>query len=149
MSFGQGVGDAFARAMIYGEDLVIGLQKLAQQIAATIISTLIEVGIRALITKAMVAAIGGPTASAIPSFDNGGVSTVPGLYYAGVPEAHIPLQNGKVPVELGEKRPAVQVDIINALDPTMLDQYMASARGHDAVVNIMSVRSQSIRRILK
>lgn len=35
-----------------------------------------------------------------PSYDTGGISTTPGVYYAGVPEAHIPLQSGKVPVSL-------------------------------------------------
>jgi len=36
-----------------------------------------------------------------PSYDTGGISTTPGMYYAGVPEAHIPLQSGgKVPVSL-------------------------------------------------
>lgn len=40
------------------------------------------------------AAAGGAT------FDEGGISTVPGIYYAGVPEAHIPLKSGSVPVEI-------------------------------------------------
>nr|MBC8360942.1 phage tail length tape measure family protein [Candidatus Desulfatibia profunda] len=35
-----------------------------------------------------------------PSYDKGGISTTPGVYYAGVPEAHIPLQGGKVPVSI-------------------------------------------------
>ena len=35
-----------------------------------------------------------------PSYDTGGVSTTPGYYFAGVPEAHIPLQSGgSVPVQ--------------------------------------------------
>ena len=40
-------------------------------------------------------------ASEPPSYDEGGVSTKPGIYYSGVPEAHIPLKGGKVPVQLG------------------------------------------------
>jgi len=35
-----------------------------------------------------------------PSFDQGGISTRPGVYYSGVPEAHIPLRGGKVPVAM-------------------------------------------------
>jgi hypothetical protein len=36
-----------------------------------------------------------------PSFDQGGISTRPGTYWSGVPEAHIPLQNGAIPVRFG------------------------------------------------
>jgi hypothetical protein len=36
----------------------------------------------------------------VPSYDDGGISSRPGLYYAGVEEAHIPLKTGKVPVEI-------------------------------------------------
>ena len=204
-TFAQGVGNVFARALIYGENLVAGLRSLAQQIAATIISTLIRVTIERAIQWALskmlaateaasrlgvlaaetyagafastvaIPVVGPATAPAVAAastaamlagaaaagslgnalgaslgvFDKGGISNIPGLYYAGVPEAHIPLEGGKVPVELGEKKPAVQVDIVNALDPTMLDQYMASARGRDAVVNVIGTRSRSIRRILR
>ena len=36
-----------------------------------------------------------------PSYDQGGISTTPGIYYSGVPEAHIPLQSGgTVPVQI-------------------------------------------------
>jgi len=35
-----------------------------------------------------------------PSYDEGGVSTKPGMYYSGIPEAHIPLKSGKVPVSM-------------------------------------------------
>lgn len=37
---------------------------------------------------------------ALPSFDSGGISYKPQMYYAGIPEAHIPLQGGKVPVNI-------------------------------------------------
>lgn len=36
----------------------------------------------------------------MPSYDAGGISTTPGIYYSGVPEAHIPLKSGVVPVEM-------------------------------------------------
>lgn len=148
-TFAQGVGDAFARTLIYGENLVASLQSLAQTIAATIISTLIRIGVQAAITKAMVAMIGSPMGVPVPSFDNGGISTVPGLYYAGVPEAHIPLKSGKVPVEIKDEKSAVQVDIVNVFDPVMFDQYLASSRGRDAIVNVIGVKSQSVRRVLR
>ena len=37
----------------------------------------------------------------MPSYDEGGISNTPGVYYSGVPEAHIPLKSGKVPVQIG------------------------------------------------
>ena len=44
-----------------------------------------------------------------PSYDEGGISTRPGIYYAGVPEAHVPLQSGKIPVSLsGMEKPSQQ-----------------------------------------
>ena len=36
----------------------------------------------------------------VPSYDEGGVNKTPGTYYAGIPEAHIPLKSGKVPVKM-------------------------------------------------
>jgi len=35
-----------------------------------------------------------------PSYDQGGISTTPGMYYAGIPEAHVPLKGGAIPVAL-------------------------------------------------
>ena len=55
-----------------------------------------------------------------PSFDTGGISTTPGVYYAGVPEAHIPLQGGAVPVELSGGGGS-QVININMTNPTFQD----------------------------
>lgn len=43
----------------------------------------------------------GGAAAGVPTYDEGGISTIPGIYYAGVPEAHIPLnKSGSVPVEI-------------------------------------------------
>ena len=203
-TFAQGVGDAFARALIYGENLVTSLQSLAQQIAATIISTLIRVTVEKAIqwalskiltateaasrlgilaaetyagafastvalpggialapaaaTASLTAMLAGATVAgglgkalgaSLGSFDKGGVSRIPGMYYAGVPEAHIPLESGNVPVKLDEKRPTTQVDIVNVLDPIMFDRYLASSRGRDAIVNVIGSRSQSVRRVLR
>ena len=39
-----------------------------------------------------------------PSYDQGGISTKPGMYYSGVPEAHVPLVGGAIPVNLGGGR---------------------------------------------
>uniref|UniRef100_A0A6M3IFZ8 Putative tail protein n=1 Tax=viral metagenome TaxID=1070528 RepID=A0A6M3IFZ8_9ZZZZ len=52
-----------------------------------------------------------------PSYDEGGVSMRPGMYYAGVPEAHIPLKNGAVPVIFqgqmmaGKSKPSITIDM--------------------------------------
>jgi len=43
----------------------------------------------------------------MPSYDEGGISTTPGTYYSGIPEAHIPLKGGKVPVSMGGTRGAM------------------------------------------
>ena len=57
------------------------------------------VGLMAATGAAQVAAI---AAQKPPSYDEGGVSNTPGYYYSGVPEAHIPLKGGKIPVEMSE-----------------------------------------------
>jgi hypothetical protein len=61
---------------------------------------------------AQVAAI---TAMEPPSYDQGGVSTTPGIYYSGVPEAHVPLQSGKIPVQLngGGQQSSVTIKMEN------------------------------------
>jgi hypothetical protein len=35
-----------------------------------------------------------------PSYDDGGISMTPGYYYAGIPEAHVPLKGGAIPVTI-------------------------------------------------
>jgi len=53
------------------------------------------------ITGAMAAVQIGLIASAKPpSYDRGGISTTPGMYYSGIPEAHVPLKGGAIPVAL-------------------------------------------------
>ena len=58
-----------------------------------------------------------------PSFDVGGVSKQPGIYYAGVPEAHIPLKGGAVPVVFSGGLPASNSGVtIDMRGTTFLDQ---------------------------
>lgn len=60
-----------------------------------------------------------------PSFDEGGISTKPGIYYSGVPEAHVPLKSGKIPVDLNnaQKQDSQEKVInINLNNPTFMDQ---------------------------
>ena len=47
-----------------------------------------------------------------PSYDQGGISTTPGMYYSGVPEAHIPLKSGAIPVNFNEGRGGGDVFIV-------------------------------------
>jgi len=55
-----------------------------------------------------------------PSFDTGGISTTPGMYYAGVKEAHIPLQGGNIPVNIkGNTGNTININMDGA---TFLDQ---------------------------
>jgi len=54
-----------------------------------------------------------------PSYDAGGISREPGIYYAGVPEAHVPLSaGGKIPVEMTG---AGQTVIIHMENPVFQD----------------------------
>jgi len=42
-----------------------------------------------------------------PTFDEGGISTTPGYYYAGIREAHIPLASGdRIPIDMGDQSKA-------------------------------------------
>jgi len=86
-----------------------------------------------------------------PSYDSGGISSAKGVYQTGnIREAHIPIPSGKVPVEIkGNDNKPTEITIMNAVDPGMMDSYLASSRGQDAIVNILSNRSQSIRRVLR
>lgn len=56
-----------------------------------------QAAVAATFAAAQIAAI---QSAKTPSYDQGGVSTRPGIYYSGVPEAHIPLKGGNVPVRL-------------------------------------------------
>ena len=160
--FAQGVGDAFAQAIIYGEDLGKSFKNLMKQIGANIISTLIQIGVQKLIQWALfkalniseasgrmaaltaetyagafaataaipgigpeiapavaagavaamtagaagAGAVGSAQGASLGSYDEGGISTVPGTYYAGVKEWHIPLgANRRIPVEMPEQTP--------------------------------------------
>ena len=101
---------------------------------------------------AQVAAI---SAMSPPSYDQGGISHARGLYRTGnIDEAHIPLESGgTIPVRFDSKseepRERTPINIINVNDPGQLDMYLASARGQDAILNVLGARSQSIRKILR
>jgi hypothetical protein len=83
-----------------------------------------------------------------PSYDQGGISRAKGIYQTGnIDEAHIPLKGGKVPVQMAEKTPA-QVTVLNAVSPEMFDQYLASAQGQNAVINVIGGQAQTVRRAL-
>jgi len=57
----------------------------------------------------------------MPSYDEGGISTSPGVYYSGVPEAHIPLKSGKVPVQIGRGGTAGNTVIVRLDRPVFQD----------------------------
>jgi len=69
-----------------------------------------------------------------PSYDEGGISRQPGMYYAGVPEAHIPLPSGgRVPVEIegsGSKEQTINItNNIVAMDAQSFQEYTAKNPG--------------------
>ncbi|MBN2568125.1 MAG: hypothetical protein JXB42_01710 [Deltaproteobacteria bacterium] len=96
---------------------------------------------QAMLNVAMIAA------ATPPSYDQGGISTSPGIYYSGVPEAHIPLEKGSVPVVI--EREKQEINLINITDPSVIDQYLASSRGQDAIINVISSKASSVRRVLR
>ena len=140
-TFSQGVGDAFAQSVIYGENLVENLQDLARQLAATIISTLIKIGTTALMQNLIGSAVDvgasvgagtgaytlGSGAGAFPylsglkSYDEGGISTIPGIYYAGVPEVHIPLDKASTS-KFGDRTINVPINIDGFGDKRMTSE---------------------------
>lgn len=85
-----------------------------------------------------------------PSYDEGGVSTRPGIYYSGVPEAHIPLKGGSVPVEIkGEEKREIRLEIANIVSPELLDAYIASPRGRRAMLNFIGQNAGTVRRVIR
>jgi len=84
-----------------------------------------------------------------PSYDEGGVSRQPGIYYAGVPEAHIPLKGGSVPVEMKQEQRPQEITILNAVSPAMLDAYLATPRGKNAIFNLMGQAPSTVKRRLR
>jgi hypothetical protein len=53
-------------------------------------------------------------------------------------------------VEMNQKEERItQVTIMNAIDPVLFDQYFASPRGKDAIINVIGDRAQSVRRIIR
>ena len=91
-----------------------------------------------------------------PTYDQGGISDAKGIYQTGdIAEAHVPLPSGgKIPVQIDDKKekltPApTEINIMNVFDPVMMDEFLASSRGQDAIVNVIGNRAQSVRRILR
>lgn len=88
---------------------------------------------------------------------------VSSMAFAGAPRAH-----GGMAPEIGSNERAViarkdetiltpdqmnamgrtEVNIANITDPSMLDAYMASVRGKNAFLNIISMNRRTIRRVL-
>lgn len=116
----------------------------------TIPSTVAKMTMAGVIAAKMAVQMAMIGSAAPPSYDQGGVSTQPGIYYAGVPEAHIPLKNGSVPVSIqGGAQQRQEITILNAVSPAMLDTYMATPAGKNAVLNVIANNSRAVRRVLR
>lgn len=77
-----------------------------------------------------------------PSYDKGGISTTPGIYYSGVPEAHIPLQSGgKVPVTINEGSRSEQLVQIIMNNPVFQDQETQRRVFQQIAENIVKTKS--------
>ena len=74
--------------------------------------------------------------------------TLPGFT---IPQpAHAFAGGGPVSAQASERRDIQpDINIINVTDPRDLDQYLASSAGQDAVVNVISSRAATIRRVLR
>ncbi len=87
-----------------------------------------------------------------PSYDSGGISSARGIYQTGnISEAHIPIPSGgKIPVEMKDKKETVpqEVNIANLFDPAMIDEYIASSRGQNAIFNTIGKRPQLLKRVI-
>ena len=84
------------------------------------------------------------------------MKTGTGLMGESGPEAIMPLKRGKggkLGVESsGEKDVQImpqEVNIVNVLNPDMFDEYMASSRGQEAVINVIGNRTQAVKRVLR
>lgn len=69
-----------------------------------------------------------------PSYDEGGISRHPGYYYSGVPEAHIPLKGGKIPIEIGGGNAGTTVIMNNPVFQDMETQRAVMAQIAEIVV---------------
>lgn len=49
----------------------------------------------------------------------------------------------------GAEKPEVKIDIANIVSPDLLDAYLATARGQNAILNVVSSRAGTLRRILR
>jgi len=47
------------------------------------------------------------------------------------------------------EKPEVKIDIANIVSPDLLDSYLATSRGQNAILNVMSSRAGTIRRIMR
>jgi hypothetical protein len=89
----------------------------------------------------------------IPMMDNGGISNARGIYQTGdISEAHIPLPgNGKLPVNInGKDQPVAptEITILNAVAPDVVEGFLSSSRGRNAIINIMSSNAPMFKRVL-
>ena len=87
-----------------------------------------------------------------PSYVSGGISSARGIYQTGdISEAHIPVPSGgKIPVKVEEKESKPrEIVIMNAVHPSVFDEYQSSSRGQKAFLNLISSNAGSIRRIIR
>lgn len=105
----------------------------------------------------------------IPGMDSLRLAYVPPAAFVHAPRYHEGFASGEYPAVLkkgegvftpgqmkalgmmagaGAAAPEVKVDIANIISPDLLDAYLATGRGQNAVLNLISSKSGTIRRIL-
>ena len=70
------------------------------------------------------------------------------------PRSHAFATGGRVSPDRGSyptmrQESTSSINIVNVIDPSMLDDYLATAEGQDAVLNVLSRRANTVRRILQ
>jgi len=79
------------------------------------------------------------TTQGIPVFDSGGISNTPGYYYAGVPEAHVPLSSGAIPVRLSGGGGSTHVTVHGVCEGCRKSEIMSTANAANSSLTSKSM----------
>lgn len=171
-TMGDAFYDAFTGQLKSIQDYYRAFAKSFVRAWANMISQLIMELIKLKIMKSILGGVGGGTGgivAAAVSHTGGIVGETPfpaRIVSADLFSNAVRLHNGLAPDEFpailqkGEvvipkdatpalQSQSTQVDIVNVVDDAMFDRYLASARGQDAIVNVIGVRSQTLKRIIR
>lgn len=123
-----------------------------QDFARNTLRWLTELIIKQLLLNAISGMFGGSTGLPVPRAAGGPVAAG-ASYLVGEkgPELFTPSSSGRISNNRDTQAMAApqETTIINVVDPSMMDQYLASGRGQQAVLNVMTSKAQSVRKIIR